>query len=759
MIIQKHLIDYYKRCLYEEAKVSAFSNLNKDKSNEVIQVKAENICISGYHDVVVHVLSFNTALNMSVKAKLQRNKQLVYGNQMLEGKLYDGTVIYTPLAYCDCTADETCLHLDVRTFTLNIPALLQCIPSNDDKDIILEQLAQLNITFPLSNEKVEAIQNIISSVANTLGSSIKIINEDTVILANINKGLAGVIKELKDMEAVNRTPSPYLKNTAQPIIPSRVILNDSQVAIIKEACTTHGELVAVTGAPGTGKSELVSALAKTYLYNGKKVLVCSKTNTAVDVLYDKLTASLCPSAFMRTGSKEYQAAVADKIEQIVDNDYLEVLSDVIESRTSREIDLYNTIDLMKHEQEIQNNTIKEARKALNKGNFITRFFRNKRYLNLVEEQDNTCRYLESLESSKENGAWNTSILDNCLRNTIAKARINVDRRFMMLLYARELRKGVQPDPTLFKTMLETSPCWLTTTTSIADSIPLEEDLFDLAIIDEASQCDIATCIPILYRAKKIVVVGDNKQLKYMSFIPTTAHNAALKCARFSNRDEMLYNYKNNSMFDLAYILSGRSNILKQQYRGCGEIMNFALKKFYNGVVTNPMSSSIVAPVLIRKCNSSVDKNGVNKVELERVLSEVKLYTNADGRTVKENEENIRSIGILSPFNSQVKAIEKAIKNEIPTELIEKYNITVGTAHAFQGEEKDLMIMSWTVADNSPIQQQTFINNKNLFNVAVTRANKRVINFVSIKHPTGLLKEYVEYCENLNSEEVVTTNAD
>ena len=43
-------------------------------------------------------------------------------------------------------------------------------------------------------------------------------------------------------------------------------------------------------------------------------------------------------------------------------------------------------------------------------------------------------------------------------------------------------------------------------------------MFDVAIIDEASQCDIASCFPILFRAKRAVIVGDDKQLPHLSFL-------------------------------------------------------------------------------------------------------------------------------------------------------------------------------------------------------------------------------------------------
>ena len=80
------------------------------------------------------------------------------------------------------------------------------------------------------------------------------------------------------------------------------------------------------------------------------------------------------------------------------------------------------------------------------------------------------------------------------------------------------------------------------------------------------------------------------------------------------------------------------------------------------------------------------------------------------------------------------------------EEFENYNILVGTAHEFQGNERDRIYVSWCVNKNTAIQSFTFINNENLFNVAVTRAKNNIIHYVSMSSadmPNGLLREYLE----------------
>ena len=114
-----------------------------------------------------------------------------------------------------------------------------------------------------------------------------------------------------------------------------------------------------------------------------------------------------------------------------------------------------------------------------------------------------------------------------------------------------------------------------------------------------------------------------------------------------------------------------------------------------------------------------------------------------------NEENPVSIGIISPFRGQVDLIQKALCQVLTETTIRKHQIEVGTAHTFQGDERDVMILSFAVADNSFVQSLTFLQKPNLFNVAITRARKKMICFISRNPktlPQGLLRDYIEYIQ-------------
>ena len=118
----------------------------------------------------------------------------------------------------------------------------------------------------------------------------------------------------------------------------------------------------------------------------------------------------------------------------------------------------------------------------------------------------------------------TNILKNKRREALKCLLRDENKRRRLKVHAKSLvtnRKRLQSnilEEEDFKPLLEAFPCWCVTTYAVSDSLPLKPGMFDVAIIDEASQCDIASCFPILFRAKRAVIVGDDKQLPHLSFL-------------------------------------------------------------------------------------------------------------------------------------------------------------------------------------------------------------------------------------------------
>lgn len=300
----------------------------------------------------------------------------------------------------------------------------------------------------------------------------------------------------------------------------------------------------------------------------------------------------------------------------------------------------------------------------------------------------------------------------------------------------------------FTPLLEAFPCWAVTTQAISDSLPLEHGLFDVAIIDESSQCDIAGCIPVLFRAKKAIIVGDDKQLPHLSFLEKAKEQSFLNKYNIPDKYQLMWRYRTNSMFDVAHYYATSSVMLDEHFRSYPEIIDFSNKEFYGGrlkIMKRQVCNNEDCPLELNVVeNAKVDLDSTrNMAEVEKIIDRVHQIIQEDKKS---------TIGIISPFRGQVELVKKALYQVFTSDIIRKHEIEAGTAHTFQGDERDIMLLSFTVAQNSHFQSITFAQKPNLFNVAITRARKKLINFISRpveSLPPGILREYLEYVQTIS----------
>ena len=299
----------------------------------------------------------------------------------------------------------------------------------------------------------------------------------------------------------------------------------------------------------------------------------------------------------------------------------------------------------------------------------------------------------------------------------------------------------------FKPLLDAFPCWCVTTYAVSDSLPLKPGMFDVAIIDEASQCDIASCFPIMYRAKRTVVVGDDKQLPHLSFLEKAKEQSFLSQYGIPDKYQLMWRFRTNSMFDLADYYSMNSVMLDEHFRSLPPIINFSNHEFYNDKirVMKKDTSENNAIDIIMVPEGRVDSDATrNLPEIEALVKYLHEIIIEDER---KNPDNPVSIGIISPFRAQVDQLKISVSKVLSDYMIKKHQIEIGTAHTFQGDEKDIILMSWAFANNSYPQSITFLQKPNLFNVAITRARYRCVNFVSHDletMPDGHFRHYVSY---------------
>lgn len=431
-------------------------------------------------------------------------------------------------------------------------------------------------------------------------------------------------------------------------------LDEAQKSVI-EASFNH-DIVSVCGAAGTGKTTVIINLSLNYILQNKKVLICSKSDNATNVIYNRLL-KFNDYAAMRAGDK---ALLSNKIDNILEKKI--------------------NVDFVK------------------KGLF------------------------ERLQPIEQ--------LQNAINTRLSACMESKEIRQSLLSYRNSMywTDGKAVCDKHFETILNLLPCWCVNSLKIAEAIPLQQDLFDVVIVDEASQCDIASSLPVLYRAKKAVVIGDNKQLKHISFLAKNKEKSFFKKNDVNPDEQLTWRHRTNSLYDWALYFSDVQIMLETQYRMPQNLFDFSNKKFYNGAVASNNTNN---GSLYSYCVDGLQDNGKS-----RNFAEVE----AIAKWLQNNMQNDKTYAVVSPFAEQVKLLDKVLNKILTAEQLQ--NLTISTVYGMQGAEANTVLLSWVIADNSPQQLHTFVNKENLFNVAVTRAKKNIINFYSCKRPRGLLFEYL-----------------
>lgn len=388
----------------------------------------------------------------------------------------------------------------------------------------------------------------------------------------------------------------------------------------------------------------------------------------------------------------------------------------------------------------------------------------------IQKSGNIHQMMEQIRlMKKKQSGIATKILKNQRRQALKGLLKDQVKRQRLKIHARSLVERKQRlqnnilDTEDFKPLLEAFPCWCATTYAISSSLPLKPAMFDVAIIDEASQCDIASCFPILFRAKKAVIVGDDKQLPHLSFLEKAKEQSFMNQYGIPDKYQLMWRFRTNSMFDVSDYYSMNSIMLDEHFRSLPPIIDFSNREFYADRIRIMRKDKVGDKVLelVQVPDGKVDSSATrNLPEIEAVVKTLHELIIEDER---KNPEKPVSIGIISPFRAQVEQLKISVSKVLSDHMLKKHQVEIGTAHTFQGDERDIMLISWAFADNSFTQSLTFLQKSNLFNVAITRAKNKMINFIShditnlpdghFRHYMAYLKEYQERQEAILNKEI------
>ncbi|MEQ8763401.1 MAG: AAA domain-containing protein [Planctomycetota bacterium] len=279
---------------------------------------------------------------------------------------------------------------------------------------------------------------------------------------------------------------------------------------------------------------------------------------------------------------------------------------------------------------------------------------------------------------------------------------------------------------VFEDILSHYPLWAVSNLSARSSLPLAPGIFDAVVIDEASQCDVPSTIPLLFRARRALISGDPLQLKPILSLSKTAERQFREQKSLGDLARWgRFLFTQSSCFDVARSTESLDRSrqlvdLRSHYRCHDAIIAYSNRLFYRGslrVRTN--ADALRRPkrghlgIVWSDVRGSVQRRGTSSFApslTEAIVQEL-------GRLEKEGFEG--EVGVLSPFRAQVNEISDQAHQRLQKSTLNRWHFAAATADGFQGGERDLILLAlvgepgWT--------SRFYSSDPNRFNVAVTRA--------------------------------------
>ena len=273
--------------------------------------------------------------------------------------------------------------------------------------------------------------------------------------------------------------------------------------------------------------------------------------------------------------------------------------------------------------------------------------------------------------------------------------------------------------------------WSCTSLAVSGSFPLKAGLFDLVVIDEASQCTLATVLPLLYRAKRVAVCGDPRQLQPIVNVSKRRLDAIAAEVGYQPQDISDRGLHHGaSAYRALEIAYGRPPILlREHYRSHPTIARWFNRVFYGGrlvVLTDPAEGPAHG-ITWMDVDGTAERGGsrswVNRAEAQAVVNCLRTLFRSP---------NPPTIGVITPFRGQADLIRNLIAPLAHRSVREASQFVAGTAHALQGNERDLIVFSPVVAPGMGEHAQQWVERERyLINVAASRARNRL---VVVGHP-------------------------
>lgn len=270
------------------------------------------------------------------------------------------------------------------------------------------------------------------------------------------------------------------------------------------------------------------------------------------------------------------------------------------------------------------------------------------------------------------------------------------------------------------------PVWIMTLNSVMNNMVPGRNKFDVMIVDEASQADV-TSLSLIYLAKKVVIVGDDKQVSPMAVGMNIDKMDAIAETYIKDRIPNWTLYTGNtSLYDIATTIC-QPLMLHEHFRCVPDVINFCNRLCYDGKI-KPLRDTSNCKLLPAVVNYLVDghrsANGkTNAVEADTIAALIQSM-------LQMPEYEDKTFGVISLLGEdQAKLISTRLMEALDLAVIERHEITCGDAAQFQGDERDVILLSMVDSNESsgPLALRSLDAHDNYkrYNVAVSRARDQL----------------------------------
>ena len=510
-------------------------------------------------------------------------------------------------------------------------------------------------------------------------------------------------------------------------------INIDQMRVVYNSMVNH--VTYVKGPPGTGKTETIFNVLLSAYANDKTVLVCSNNNHPVNDIFDKMTGSIkhrkmfsseyedVVFPIMRLGSNEEMVETLKKMKIILEfakkKSKTNLKAEATEKSKDKIMSGYKELrEILKDYEDI-----KEVKEKVNKLNKIKTIEKPELVNVKIDEQIenlnakiNSMRQIKdadvtkyAISASKNNDFQNWIYYSSLIRILKLVNPTYKDLRDIINCENEEdavkaLNKYVRDDKNL-RRFTDVFPIVVCTNIS-CDKLGSPKPQFDLCIMDEAGQCNVATSLIPIVRATDLLLVGDTNQLQPVTVIENETNDFLMEKYNISKE----YDYVSNSILSTMLRKDGNSKsiLLSYHYRCGKKIANFVNKRFYEDQLKllNEKPGSLFYVDVQNRRNPDARNSYI--FEARAIVDIIKKY-------------NYKDVGIITPFVNQANLINEELMKEGIT------SVKAGTVHTLQGSEKSTIILSSAISPSTGKKTMEWVaNNHELINVAVTRAKDTLI---------------------------------